>query len=364
MQMTNMQKWGISVSKLGFGAMRLPEDGPYIDQKEVNKMVQYAVDHGINYFDTAVVYPGSEQALGIALSQIERDRFYIADKMPFWGTNTMDNLERNFQGSLKKLQLDYIDFYLMHFLNRNLIGNMLRSKALEWAKQKQKEGKIKYLGFSMHDDYEFLLEVLQMHDWNFVQIQYNYLDEKDNPGQKGYDELVARGIPVITMESLKGGILADISNKINKPFRDLGGSNASFAFRWLAEKPGIMTILSGMSCLDDVKKNVKIFENIKPLNDSEHRAIKQVASDLLSVAKVNCSSCGYCLKACPQKINIPALFKAWNTRALQKRGNWISGCELNYSEASSCIECGACLEYCPNKIDIPYKLRQLVNERK
>ncbi len=353
----------IKLSKLGLGTMRFPRKNDEIDQEQVNEMVKYAFDNGVNYFDTAYVYTGSEVSLGKAIKQLNREDFYIADKMPYWGIDSEEYLEKTFNESLDRLQTDYIDFYLMHSLSKSVIGKMKEFKGIEYAQKLKAEGKIKYLGFSIHDDYETLLEILDLADWDFVQIQYNYLDLMDAPGQKGYDELVKRNIPIIIMEPLKGGILSDLPDKLAAPYKELGGSNVSYAFRWLAEQKNIEVILSGMSNLEQLKENIEIFSNLSPLNKEEHKAIEEVKENILKYQKVPCTGCAYCMP-CPVGVKIPSVFKAWNTKAMQEFSDgWVSGGVIDYDSAASCVDCKVCMEHCPQRIDIPKKLLELVSEK-
>ncbi len=365
MKMSKLDKLNLSLSKLGFGAMRLPQKNGEIDQEQVNNMVKYAFNNGINYFDTAFVYNdgGSEIALGVALKQLKREDFFLADKLPFWQADSKEYLDNTFNTTLNRLQTDYIDFYLMHALDREVFENMMKYDAISWAIQKKKEGKIKYLGFSIHDDYDFLLEVLKQYDWDFAQIQFNYLDLEDNPGEKGYLELSKRNIPIVIMEPLKGGLLSDIPDNIAAPFRELGGSNVSYAFRWLAEKEGIVTILSGMSNMQQLEENIKVFEDIKPLSEDEHEAILKVEENIKTLQKVKCTGCRYCMP-CPFGVEIPDIFKAWNTKAMHNSSsNWISGTFIDYKSAGKCVECGKCMTHCPQHIQIPEMLQKVLSEK-
>ncbi len=353
----------IKLSKLGLGTMRFPEKDGEIDQEKVDEMIKYAFDNGINYFDTAYVYTGSEVSLGKAIKQLNREDFYIADKMPYWGIDSEEYLEKTFNESLERLQTDYIDFYLMHSLSKSVIDKMKQYKGIEYAKNLKAQGKIKYLGFSIHDDYETLLEILDLADWDFVQIQYNYLDLTDAPGQKGYDELVKRNIPIIIMEPLKGGILSDLPEKLAMPYKELGGSNVSYAFRWLAEQSNVEVILSGMGSLEQLKENIEIFSDLKPLSEEEHNAIIKVKDNILKFQKVPCTGCRYCVP-CPVGVQIPNIFKAWNTKAMQEFSDgWVSGGVIDFDSAASCIDCKVCMEHCPQRIDIPNKLAQVVSEK-
>ncbi len=349
--------------KLGFGAMRLPQTNGKIDQPQFNEMVRYAMDQGINYFDTSFVYHGgnSEVALGIALEPFERSSYYLADKMSFWGANSEDFLDNAFKTSCEKLKTDYIDFYLMHSMNDDLFDKVKKLNAIEWALKKKQEGKIKYLGFSIHADYECLIKLLDHHKWDFVQMQYNYMDLDDNPGQRGYNELVARGIPIIIMEPLKGGVLSDIPEHIAEPYKALGKTNVEMSFRWLAELKGVVTILSGMSNPEQLKQNIEIFKNIQPLNAEEHAAISQVKKNIEQAQKVPCTGCSYCMP-CPYGINIPETFKAWNLKSMQQNDNWISGADVDNNMLKQCAECGQCTSHCPQTIDVPNMFKKLLAE--
>lgn len=364
MKMSKVDKLNVNLSKLGFGLMRLPRKNDEIDQEQVNEMVKYAYDNGVNYFDTAYVYNdgGSEISLGIALKQIKREDVFIADKLPMRKITSKEGLDDLFNTSLERLQTDYIDFYLLHALDKGLLETIKNYDVIEWALKKKKEGKIKYLGFSIHDRYETLLELLELNDWDFVQIQFNYMDLLDQPGEKGYLELSKRNIPIIIMEPLKGGMLSDIPDNIAKPFRDLNGSNVKFAFSWLAEKKGIVTILSGMSNMAQITENVELFSNIQDLSKEEHEAIQEVEKNIRTLQKVNCTGCRYCMP-CPFEVRIPNVFRSWNSKSMNEGSNWIKASEIDYESAEKCTECGACMVHCPQHIQIPDMLKKVLTER-
>ncbi len=353
----------VKVSKLGLGCMRFPKNDGIIDQDKVNEMVKYAYENGVNYFDTAYAYQGSEEALGKAIKQFNREDIFIADKLAFWSMESIEDRDRIFQKSLDRLQTEYIDFYLLHSLNKGLMPKVYNYDAVAFAKKLKEEGKIKYLGFSIHDDHDMLVEILDLADWDFVQIQYNYLDLNDAPGQKGYDELVSRNIPIVIMEPLKGGILSDLPESVAKPYIDLGGSNVSFAFRWLAQQKNVAVVLSGMSSLTQLKENIEIFSNLNPLTEEEEKAVVEVKDNIIKYQKVPCTGCGYCMP-CPVGVQIPTTFKAWNMKAMpNSQNNWASGTVVNYENAAQCVDCNACVSHCPQRIDIPKKLKQCINEK-
>ena len=365
MQYSKLNKLNIEISKLGLGAMRFPKNGEIIDQDQVNEMVRVANEGGINYFDTAYVYDdgGSEKALGKALKQLKREDFYVTDQMPFWLVKKPEDIDRIWNETLENIGVEYIDFYLMHALDRKNFDDMMKFKGIEWAIEKKKQGFIKYLGFSIHDDVELLNEVLDLYDWDFVQIQYNYMDIDDNPGHKGYEELVKRNIPIIIMEPLKGGMLANVPKGIGDPYMKLGDkSPASYSFRWLGEKEGIATILSGMSNLEQLRENINIFNSLEPLKEEEHKAIEKVKNNINNLQKVKCTGCNYCMP-CPKGVKIPGNFKAWNTKSMNMSENWISGTSIDYENASKCVGCGICASHCPQKIDIPNKIKEMISEK-
>ncbi len=358
----NIQGKELELSKLGFGAMRLPKKNGVIIQSEVDKLVKYAFENGINYFDTAYVYAGSEVALGKAIKQLKREEFYIADKMPFFGMDSAEYPEQAFNETLRRLQTDYVDFYLMHYMCEPHVEKLKKYKVIDYAKRLKAEGKIKYLGFSIHASYELLCELLDMADWDFVQIQYNYLDLDDAPGQKGYNELVRRGLPIIIMEPLKGGILSDLPRTITAPYQKAGASNVSYAFKWLAEQKNIEVILSGMSNMAQLKENIEIFSKLMPLTAQEHTAINEVRDNILKYQKVPCTGCKYCLP-CPVNVQIPTLFKSWNTASMPvPHTGWLSGVDIDYANAKACVNCKKCQKKCPQRIDIPAKLQQMISE--
>lgn len=361
--MLTNEYFGRRVSKLGFGAMRFPQKDGAIDQPAVNAMIRRALDSGVTYFDTAASYGAgtNERALGEALraSGYPRDAYMIASKMPFWKADRPEYLDEIFAKSLENLGVDYIDFYLLHAMNAESFDKAVGLGAIEFVNRKKREGKIRHVGFSIHDSFETLVRILDSNAWDFAQIQLNYLDEKDRPGLDGYNELVRRGIPIVIMEPLKGGVLSDLPDNIAGPFRALGQSNASYAFRWLCEKPGLMTILSGMSAMPQVEENLAIFADPAPLSDAEHAAIDAVRENVRIAQRVGCTGCRYCLP-CPKEIPIPDIFKAWNTRALNSGSNWVNGTDVDVDAARSCVRCHACESRCPQKIAVPDKLAELV----
>ena len=364
--MRTQEFFGRPVSSLGFGAMRLPRKDDVIDQEAANRLIRTALEHGVNYFDTAYGYGSgaNERALSAALraSGFPRDSYMIASKMPFWGADSHEYLEETFNKTLQNLGTDYVDFYLMHAMNEELFDKVLRFGAIEWVNEKKRQGKIRHIGFSIHDSIGLLKKILDANDWEFTQIQLNFLDEKDNPGLEGYEELRRRNIPIVIMEPMKGGTITGLPAHIVKPFGDLGGTAAYFGFRWLCEKPGIMTILSGMNADAQLEENLAIFDDPQPLNDAERTAVKSVCANVQAALHVSCTGCGYC-QPCPADIKIPDVFHLWNRQALQGKAS-VNPERLQKAldQAQSCLTCRACESRCPQHIPIPDKLAEFVTE--
>lgn len=352
------------ISKLGFGAMRFPKIGELIDQDQVNKMIKHAYESGVNYFDTAYVYGdgASEIALGKALKQFPRDSFFVADKLPYFNLTSLEQRDEFLNTSLERVGVDYFDFYLVHAVNADDAPKIKQYDVINWAIEKKAQGKIKYIGVSMHDNSEFLTQLLDMYNWDFVQIQYNYMDTNHEPGTAGYEQLINRNIPIVIMEPLKGGVLANIPEHMVVPFKDIEKSPVEMSFRWLNEKDGILTILSGMSTIEQTINNCEIFSNLQPLTAKENIAIDKVVENILNSQKVGCTGCAYCMP-CPMGIDIPATFKAWNTRSMNPSSNWISGTDIDIDIISKCISCGKCVGHCPQKINVPAMLSQIIKEQ-
>ncbi len=318
----------------------------------------------MNYFDTAYVYGAgnSERALGKAIKQLPREKIYIADKMPPFLIKEESDIDRIFNETLENLDVDYIDFYLMHCINEGNYKKMVENNLIDWAIQKKKEGKIKHIGFSIHATDALLEKTLELHDWEFVQIQYNYMDIVHEPGEAGYKMLRERNIPIVIMEPLKGGLLANITGEIAKPFSEIGGSNASYSFRWLMEKEGVITVLSGVSNFEQTAENCEIFAKENPLSEAEKSAIAKVKANIEASQRIGCTGCGYCLP-CPVEVNIPALFKSWNLKSMVSSEGWISGMDIDYEMAEKCIACGKCNSHCPQNLDIPNGIAQILSEK-
>lgn len=350
---------GEKISRLGFGAMRFPND-----RKEIKKMIDEAYYNGVNYFDTAYVYENSEVELGNVLKDYKRDTFFVTSKLPAWRINKNKSADDLFNESLERLKVDYIDYYLIHSIDEESIELVKKYDLVNFCLNLKKEGKIKHLGFSIHADMKVLKEMLSLtNQFEFVQIQLNYLDYISEPGFEGYEYLTSKNIPVVVMEPLKGGTLSILPDEIAKPFINLKKdySYSSYAFKWVMENENVKVILSGMSDSLQVKDNLKTFSVENKLTIKEKEAIEEVKNNIINHQKVPCTGCRYCMP-CKQGVDIPGCFKAWNTKSMNT-SNWISGTNLpEKGTPDKCIECGACMKHCPQHINIIEKLKEVRKE--
>lgn len=361
------EKLGIETSLLGFGCMRFPTtpDGK-INEEETEKLLTYAMDHGVNYIDTAYPYHNgeSEPFVGRVLKKRERESFYLATKLPCWEVHKKEDALRIFESQLERLQVDYVDFYLLHALGRGHFRRMVELGVLDACIDLQKQGKIKNFGFSFHDDYEAFEEILSYRNWDFCQIQFNYMDTEEQAGMKGYELAKEKGVPLIVMEPVKGGSLANLPEDIETIFRekDLELSNAGWALKFVGSFDNVKVILSGMSDFSQVKDNVKIFKNFHPLDESEKKTISNVAAALKARVQNGCTGCRYCMP-CPAGVDIPKNFHVWNQYHIYKNKGQLSWSWkqdfADETKAKNCVECGTCETVCPQKIEIRRDLKRV-----
>ncbi|MDE5588813.1 MAG: aldo/keto reductase [Acetatifactor sp.] len=372
MEKRKMEKPGIETSLLGFGCMRFPvtEDGR-IDEAEAERMLDRAYAAGINYYDTAYPYHGgeSERVVGRVMKKYDRSSFYLATKLPCWLVKTVEDVDRIFNEQLEKLQTDYIDFYLMHALNKDRFWDMVNIGCIERLEQLKEEGKIRNLGFSFHDNYEAFEKIINHRDWDFCQIQLNYMDaneqeEFQQAGMKGYRLTEEKKVPLIIMEPVKGGSLASFPEDITNMFRSLdsAASIASFALRWVGSLPNVKVVLSGMSTMEQVEDNLKTFGQFKPLSQKESETIDKVVALINSRIQNGCTGCGYCMP-CPAGVNIPQNFRIWNVYHMYRnynmvRDRWEKGVGEEH-KAKNCIKCGKCEKACPQKLSIRADLERV-----
>ena len=289
---------GKEISRLGYGGMRFPKNGDEVDMDAAVQLLRKAYEMGINYFDTAMVYHKgeSEKIFGKAFEPYPRDSYLIADKMSIWLCSDEEDMKARFYNQLKTLKTDYIDFYLVHSLNRNHYKKVKDLHCVEFLQQMKQEGKIKHLGFSFHDTYQVFTQILNDYTWDFVQIQLNYLDWHNQGAEQLYRELERRNLPVMVMEPVRGGYLATIDSERAKPFLELEPqrSIASWAIRWVESLPQVAVVLSGMSDLQQLEDNVATMTNFEPMNEQELAAIDRVVEEIRKVNEIPCTGCRYC----------------------------------------------------------------------
>ena len=329
-------------------------------------MLDKAIASGVNYIDTAYPYHGgdSEPFVGRVLKKYDRKSFYLATKLPVWMVKTVEDAERIFEEQLSRLQTDYIDFYLLHAMNKGQWDAMLAAGVVEYCAKLKEEGRIKYYGFSFHDDYEVFEEIINYREWDFCQIQLNYMDVNEQAGMKGYQLAADKGIPLVIMEPIKGGSLAAYADDITAKFREMDekASIASYALRWVGSLPGVKVILSGMSNMEQVEDNLNTFIGFKPLSEKESATIEEIVTILNSRVQNGCTGCRYCMP-CPAGVNIPGNFKAWNNYHMYQNYNvvkWAWENEMGEAQqAKNCIACGKCETHCPQKLAIREDLKKV-----
>lgn len=367
MEKRKLEKLGIETSLLGFGCMRFPQtvDGK-INEPETEKMLDRAIGAGVNYIDTAYPYHGgqSEVVVGKVLKKYDRSSFYLATKLPVWMVNSKEDADRLFQEQLTRLQTDYIDFYLLHALGKSRFEDMVRLGVVERLEELKKQGKIKYLGFSFHDSYEVFEQILNYREWDFCQIQLNYMDAEEQAGLRGYKLAEQKGVPIVVMEPVKGGSLAAFAGDIASRFHSLDpeASVASFALRWVGSLPNVKVVLSGMSTMEQVEDNLKTFCSFRPLSEKESREISDIVALIRSRVQNGCTGCRYCMP-CPAGVDIPGNFRVWNTYHMYQNYNvvrWNWEHELGESkQAKCCVKCGKCEAACPQKLSIRKDLEKV-----
>ena len=361
----------LEVPLLGMGCMRLPMKGETVDMDELERMVEYCMQHGANYFDTAYMYVNgtSEECMGKVLKDYKREDLMIADKSPIYKMRVQEDVHKIFEEQLKRCQTDYFDFYMCHNINKNTVDTYRNVNMYDELVKLKNEGKIKYLGFSFHGTPDILRDVVKEHKWDFCQLQVNYLDWDVVKAHEQYDIAQSEGIPVIVMEPLRGGGLVNLSDKALSELKENypDTTPAEFGLRWAASQKNVITVLSGMSNLEQVKQNIETFINYKDMDEKEFETADRMAKIIQSQGEINCTACKYCLEVCPKDINIPAAFSLYNQYKVVKNKMMYSiyyETLADEEKPDKCIKCGLCSKNCPQNLDIPNLLVKVADEYK
>lgn len=362
------------ISVLGYGCMRFTTNNNKIDLEKAESEIMHAYNLGINYFDTAYIYPGSEDALGrIVEKNGIRDKIKIATKLPQYMVRNRAGLDKYFEEELKRLRTDYVDYYLMHHLTDIAQWERLVSLGIkEWIEEKKASGQIRHIGFSFHGNTDMFLKILNAYDWEMCLVQYNYMDEVTQAGRIGVDAAGAKGIPVMIMEPLRGGKLVDLlpeKAKAEIASDPHGYTAAEWSFRWLWDQENVTCVLSGMNSIPMIEENCKTASDAKAgsFGGKELAVIEKIKGYINETMRVNCTGCRYCMP-CPKGVDIPAIFSAYNHiySANKTRGRedyfHIIAIRKEPADATLCIGCGKCEKHCPQNIEIRKMLKQADKE--
>lgn len=363
---------GTALSKLGMGAMRLPQTEPGfakpIDEPKALELIDYCMTHGVNYYDTAYIYHGgkSETFLGQALAKYPRDSYFVADK---FNIQANPDYQYQFSEQLSRLNMPYIDFYLLHGITDLTAPDYEQSGCIPYFQEQQRLGKIKYLGFSFHGTPDCLRRLLKKNHWDFVQIQLNYYDWFQGTAKEQYAILRENDIPIMVMEPVHGGMLAELPTESAKLLPETVASPAAWALQFVMNLPGVAVVLSGMSDLAQTKENVKTAASEHNLSDAELAHLEQISELLRKKIAVPCTACRYCCDNCPKSLDIPALLSAYNeyrdeSAALGDKS--LAAWRLfrlkalpESQQPTACIGCGHCTAYCPQALDIPSYMKEM-----
>ena len=360
------QRKGISI--LGYGCMRFTKSGASIDFDKAEKEFMRAFELGVNYYDTAYIYPGSEELVGRIIEKNGiRDKINLATKLPQYLINNRAGLDKYFNEELKRLRTDYVDYYLMHHMTDFQQWEKLQALGIEeWIAEKKKSGQIRNVGFSFHGDTATFKKILNAYDWDSCLVQYNYFDEHTQAGRTGIQAAAEKGVKVFIMEPLRGGKLVDLlPEKAKKKIENErhGRTPAEWAFRWLWDQPEITCVLSGMNSIAMVEENCRIASEAKAgdYGPEEKEFIEKIKSYIIESTKVNCTGCRYCMP-CPKGVDIPTIFSCYNHMYSESKSSGrleyfqTIGLRMTPADASLCVKCGKCEKHCPQSIPIREKL--------
>lgn len=367
-------KYGNKISVLGFGCMRFPQKMGKIDMEETERELITAYEKGVNYYDTAYIYPGSEAAVGEIFEKNGiREKVYIATKLPHYLVKNKESFDKIFDEELKRLRTDYVDFYLMHMLSDIALWEKMKALGIEeWLENKRKNGQIKQVGFSYHGNSDMFCKLVDAYDWDFCQIQYNYMDEHSQAGRRGLNYAHEKGLPIFIMEPLRGGKLVNrLPDNAKKIFENypIKHTPAQWAFRWLWNQPEVTCVLSGMNSMEMLEDNIKTASEayVGELGEAEEEMLRNVVAAINEKMKVGCTGCGYCMP-CPKNVDIPGTFSAYNRRYSEGKF-WAlvdyamcTAMRKDSTAASNCIECGKCEKHCPQGIEIRKELKNAKKE--
>ena len=366
-----LDKYGNKLSALGFGCLRFQQKLGRIDMEATEKQILLAIEQGVNYFDTAYIYTGSEAALGEILERNQlRDQVNIATKLPYYLIKSRAGLDKLFGEELRRLRTDHVEYYLMHMLNDLEAWDRLQEMGVkEWIEEKKSTGAIGQVGFSYHGNTDMFCKILDAYDWDFCQIQYNYLDEHAQAGRRGLEYANSKGIPVIIMEPLRGGKLVqhlpEAAKKIFAEY-EIRRSPAEWGLRWLWNQPEVTVVLSGMNSEEMVRENIRVASEtrIAEQGEKEKALYANVVRAINAHTKVGCTGCGYC-QPCPKGVDIPGVFSIYNRWYGEDKANAFieylkcTTFRKNSTAASNCIGCGKCEAHCPQGIHIREELKQV-----
>ena len=366
-------RYGNDISQLGYGCMRFSKKGTAVDYEKTKSEILHAIEKGVNYFDTAYIYPGSEEALGRILEESgQRKNINIATKLPQYLMRSKEQIEKTFNEELSRLRTDYIDYYLMHmFTDYSEWEHLNTLEIKQWIEDKKASGAIRNIGFSYHGDTDMFLKILNSYDWDFCQIQYNYLDENSQAGRKGLMAAAEKGIPVVIMEPLRGGKLVNLPDKAKQLLAnsDKGYTPAELGLKWLWNQPQVTCVLSGMNSMKMLDENVRIASNTNAgdFKEDDFALVNQIKTIIKEREKVGCTGCRYCMP-CPKGVDIPGNFHFYNLMYMEKK----SAARFEFAQnmglrkepgfASQCIGCGKCEQHCPQHISIREKLKEADRE--
>ena len=363
-------RYGNEISQLGYGCMRFTKKGTQIDYEKAEREILHAIECGVNYFDTAYAYVGSEECLGRILEENGvRDKVNIATKLPQYLMKSLKAIDKTFREELSRLRTDHVDYYLMHMFTDLSEWERLRSYGIEqWISDRKAEGSIRQIGFSYHGDTEMFLRILNAYDWDFCQVQYNYLDETSQAGREGVRAAAEKGIPVMIMEPLRGGKLVNLPVGARRELRESGTgySAAELGLRWLWDQSEVTCVLSGMNSMEMLDENIRIASDAAPgdFTDKQRDLIERVIRIIREKEKVGCTGCRYCMP-CPKGVDIPGTFYYYNLMYIEGKKTGVRfeyarnvGLQKDPGFASACVRCGKCETHCPQHIGIREMLRK------